>query len=157
MGQFRLGEGDARDLVDIHGDRQPEQQMLDQEDGLVTGAWVNCDTPGDVADRIDRRLLVPKRLLTVMPCRLVLDTAGVEIEAIDIRLATDRDQKLGALDGLFGVARQHHLDALAQRAHALDLDAAADRDAFARQLVEHDGDAFRVFLRRAAAPQAPAP
>ena len=61
-------------------------------------------------------------------------------------LPAGRDQKIGALDGLLGGAGQHHLDALAQRAHALDLDVAADRDALARQRVEHDGDAFRVFL-----------
>ena len=31
MGELRIGEGHARDLVDVHLDRQAEQQMADQQ------------------------------------------------------------------------------------------------------------------------------
>ena len=45
-----------------------------------------------------------------------------------------------------GGAGQHDLDPLAQPPHPLDLDVASDRDALARERVEHDGRAFRVLL-----------
>ena len=76
----------------------------------------------------------------------MLDAGGLQIERIDVRPPAGRHQQIGALDGLLGVARQHDLDSLAQPAHPLDLDAAADRDALARERIEHDGGAFRIFL-----------
>ena len=71
---------------------------------------------------------------------------GLQIERVDVRPPADRHQQIGALDGFLGVARQHDFDPLAQPAHPLDLDAAADRDALARERVEHDGGAFRILL-----------
>ncbi len=85
----------------------------------------------------------------------MLDAGGVEVEARHVGLPADGDQQISALDGLLGVAGEHHLHALAERAHPLDLDAAPDGDALALQRVEHDGGAFGV-LPRAACP-APAP
>ena len=81
-----------------------------------------------------------------MPSRPVLDAGGLQIERVDVRPPPGRHQQVGALDGFLGVAGEHDFDALAQPPHALDLDAAADRDALTRERVEHDGGAFGILL-----------
>ena len=101
---------------------------------------------GDVADGIDAPVAGAEALVDHDAVRLMLDAGGLQIERLDVRPPADRHQQIGALDGFLGGAGQHDLDPLAQPPHPLDLDAASDRDALARERVEHDGRAFRVLL-----------
>src|SRR6185312_11983433 len=105
-----------------------------------------CGAPGDVADGVDAAIAGGESLVDDDALRLVLDARRCEIKRIDVRPAADRDQQIGALDGFLAVAGQHHLDALAQPAHALDLDATADRDALAGERIAYDAVALLVFV-----------
>ena len=107
---------------------------------------------GDVADGIDAAVAGAEALVDHDAVRLVLDAGGLQIERIDVRPPADRHQQIGALDGFLGVAGQHDLDPLAQPPHPLDLDAAADRDALARERIEHDGRRIPGLPCRVAAP-----
>ena len=147
MGQLRLGERDARNFIGVAcSTGRRNIRCLISSAAWWLGAVGELRQPDDVADRIDAAVAGAEALVDGDAVVAVPDPCGIEVETLDVRPPAGRDQQIGALDGLLGGAGEHDLDPLAQRPHPLDLDAAADRDAFARQRIEHDRDAFRVLL-----------
>ena len=79
--------------------------------------------------------------------RVVRDAGGVELEPVDRRLAPGGNQQKASFDRLLAartVERDRH--AAARVLDSRDLDAGADNDALALELIEHDRGAFGIVL-----------
>ena len=114
------------------------------------GGW----SAGDIADRIDLFVGGAQPRIDLDAVLVIADAGRIEIEIVQVRPATGRDQKMRAFDGFVAVfARDIDLYA---RQHAADLhklDAAADRDALAAERIEHDGSRIRHRRQQAASPR----
>ena len=102
-----------------------------------------------VAHGIDAAVRRAQPAVQPQPAAIERHAGQFEAEAIQIGLASDGDEQVGAIDGLFErMAGQIEAHAPVTGLHMTEADAFAQDDALLRQPGEHRGSQFGILLRQ---------